>query len=159
MGLNKTPIGPANEMIWMALAVVALYGAIGWRFGWLGPVMFAGQSAVAIVLLETINYIEHYGLVRTEIAPGRHEKVAARHSWNSNHRITNWSLFSLGRHADHHLHAARRYPALAAEADDAPALPAGYTVMFILAMMPPLWRRVMDARVAAARTMAGAARA
>jgi alkane 1-monooxygenase len=155
--LGRTPLDRRNEMIWMGLAVAALYGGVGHVFGAVGLAMFAGQSAVAILLLETVNYLEHYGLERAEIAPGRYEKVAPRHSWNSNHRVTNWSLFNLGSHDDHHRHAGRPYPALAADADDAPALPAGYTAMFMLAAVPPLWRRVMDRRVAAARAMAPAA--
>ena len=89
------------------------------------------------MLLEGINYVEHYGLARREEAPGRYERVSARHSW---------LLINLARHADHHLIASRHYPALASR-DQAPQLPAGYATMLILALVPPLWRKVMDPRV------------
>jgi alkane 1-monooxygenase len=109
-------------------------------------VVFVAQSVVAFSLLEAVNYIEHYGLVRRELAPGKYEPVTHLHSWNSSHRVTNWLLFHLQRHSDHHAHAARRYVALR-HFDDSPQLPAGYASMVLLALVPPLWRRVMDPRV------------
>ena len=114
-----------------------------------GVAFLAAQSAIGIFLLETINYFEHYGLHRRESAPGEYEPVAARHSWDSGYRLSNWSIFNLGRHADHHLHAGRRYRILRRPAKAAP-LPTGYAGVFLLAMVPPLWRRVMDPRARAA---------
>jgi len=115
-------------------------------WGWLGLVFFVGQSAIAVLELEAINYIEHYGLRRRETAPGVFEATTSRHSWNTHRRLTNQALFNLGRHADHHNHAGRRYQILRHE-PEAPQMPAGYAAMLLLAFVPPLWRRVMDPRV------------
>jgi len=110
----------------------------------------------AAASLEVINYIEHYGLMRAEVAPGRYERVSHLHSWNASQRLSNWLLFNLQRHSDHHERASRPYPALLHH-DDSPQLPAGYATMYVLALVPPLWHRVMDDRVA--RAQAGAVRA
>lgn len=130
----------------VVLAVV--YLAIAVTVGVNGVVFFALQSLVAMTLLEVINYIEHYGLARREIAPGRYERCLPEHSWNSSERLTNWFLFHLQRHADHHHIASRPYYALR-HIDESPQLPTGYAGMILLALVPPLWRRVMDPRVEA----------
>jgi alkane 1-monooxygenase len=91
-----------------------------------------------------------YGLVRREIAPGNYEKVTIMHAWNATHRLSNYFLFKLQRHADHHVHPVRRYQALRTF-DDSPQLPTGYPGMVLLALIPPLWRRAMDPRVHNAR--------
>lgn len=140
---------PANQMLRYAVTTAAVYSVVAATWGVFGVAFFAGQGVVAFVLLEAINYIEHYGLVRRETSPGRYEPVAPWHSWDSSHRVSNWLLINLARHADHHMLASRRYPALATR-DQAPQLPAGYGSMLLLAFVPPLWRRVMDPRVAAA---------
>jgi alkane 1-monooxygenase len=137
---------PANVMFRYAGTVLFVIGLVATTWGTAGLAFFVLQSIVAFTLLEAINYVEHYGLARREIAPGKYEPVAAAHSWDSNHRISNWLLINLARHADHHLIASRRYPALATT-DTAPQLPAGYGTMLLVAMVPPLWRRVMDPRV------------
>ncbi|MGE4069002.1 MAG: alkane 1-monooxygenase [Vicinamibacterales bacterium] len=141
---------PANRMARYALTQALMYGASAWVFGRAGVALLAAQALVAVAQLEVINYVEHYGLERRELAPGRYEPVAACHSWDSRYRVTNWLLINLARHADHHLVASRRYAALDLR-DQAPELPAGYGAMFALALVPPLWRRVMDPRVAAWR--------
>ena len=97
-------------------------------------------------MLEVINYIEHYGLTREEIAPGRYVKVTPVHSWNSAHTVTSYYLFNLPRHADHHDVASRPYWKLR-HIDDSPQHPAGYATMLICALVPPLWHRIMDPRV------------
>jgi alkane 1-monooxygenase len=125
----------------------AIYLGVALWLGMPGLVAFAAQALVAVMLLETVNYIEHYGLERKEFSPGRYEPVLPRHSWNSAHRVSNWLLINLARHTDHHLVASKRYQVLN-HLDDAPQLPAGYGTMMILAMVPPLWRRVMDPRAA-----------
>jgi alkane 1-monooxygenase len=140
-----------NRMLRYGMTLVVTYAAIGYTFGWLGVAFFAAQSVIGFSILEVINYVEHYGLTRREIAPGRYERVLPRHSWNSSHRISNWFLFNLARHADHHDHAARSYHALR-HVDTAPQLPTGYFGMFLLALFPPLWRYVMDSRVEMWRT-------
>lgn len=130
----------------VAAAVLAWSGAAGLAF-------FLAQGAIAVIVLESVNYIEHYGLVRRRVAPGRYEPVTVRHSWNTSHRLTNWYLFNLGRHADHHVFPGRRYGELR-HAGESPQLPAGYFAMGVLSLAPPLWRRVMDPRVRAWRTPA-----
>ena len=107
------------------------------------------MSLWANFLLTSANYIEHYGLLR-KIAPnGKPEPCQPHHSWNSNHVVTNWMLFHLQRHSDHHAHAARRYQSLR-NFDDVPRLPNGYFGMFLLAYFPPLFYAVMDPRLLAA---------
>lgn len=136
-----------NRFLRYGLTQALIYSGLA---AWLGPVgifAFAAQALVAVLLLETINYIEHYGLERQELSPGRYEPVLARHSWNSSHRVSNWLLINLARHTDHHLVASKRYQVLN-HLEDAPQLPAGYGTMIVVAMVPPLWRRLMDSRAA-----------
>ena len=132
------------------LLTLLLWGA---TLVWLGPAVLPFlllQAAVGIGLLEAVNYIEHYGLLRRHVGGGGkegYEPVAARHSWNSNSVVSNLLLFHLQRHSDHHLHPSRRYQALCDDGD-APSLPTGYGGMVLLALLPPLWSRVMDPLVA-----------
>ena len=116
--------------------------------GWTGLGLFLFQALVAIWQLELVNYIEHYGLTRRDLGGGRYEPVQPRHSWNATQRASNWLLINLQRHSDHHTRPDRRFPLLQTYAKgDAPQLPYGYPVMTALAMVPPLWRRVMNPRV------------
>ncbi len=131
-----------------ALVLALVYVGIGLAWGPLGLGVFALQSAVAFTLLEAINYIEHYGLSRSQLASGRFERVMPEHSWNSAHRISNLYLFNLARHSDHHYLASREYDRLR-HYEDVPQLPGGYPAMVLLGLVPPLWFRVMDPRVAA----------
>jgi alkane 1-monooxygenase len=96
--------------------------------------------------LTSANYIEHYGLLRKQGADGKYENPKPHHSWNSNHVVSNLISFHLERHSDHHAHPTRRYQALR-HFDELPQLPGGYTLMFLLAYLPPLWFRVMNPRV------------
>lgn len=104
------------------------------------------QSVLAFTLLELVNYVEHYGLVRNEIAPGRYERVNAMHSWNASQLVSNFFLFQLQRHSDHHVYAHKRYQVLDHVAES-PQLPAGYPAMILLALVPPLWFAVMDKKL------------
>lgn len=128
------------------LVILMLVVVVAVSAGLPGVLVFLGQSAVAILLLEVINYVEHYGLERRQLATGSYERVQPHHSWSSSHRLTNWFLFHLPRHADHHAHASRPFFALR-HLDDGPQLPAGYATMLLVALVPPLWRAVMDPRV------------
>jgi alkane 1-monooxygenase len=141
---------PTNRMFRYALTQVALYVGAYVVFGGTATLVLALQAAIAIALVETINYVEHYGLERRELAPRRYERLMPRHSWDSSHRLSNWMLINLARHADHHMLASKRYHALD-PIESAPQLPAGYGSMFLLALAPPLWRRTMDPRVIAWR--------
>lgn len=136
-----------NELLyWYGLSALAATLA-GLAWGGLAALAFVLQGLMAGVTLEIINYVEHYGLERRVLGNGRYERVTHQHSWNASQWLTNCMLFQLQRHADHHAHPRRRYQALQHH-DDSPQLPAGYAGMFVLALFPPLWRRVVDPRVA-----------
>ncbi|WP_424977270.1 alkane 1-monooxygenase [Leisingera sp. S232] len=113
-----------------------------------GVLLFLVQAGVAIWQLELVNYVEHYGLTRKHLGDGKYEPVQPRHSWNAAHKASNWLLINLQRHSDHHYKPNRRFPLLQTYTEaDAPQLPYGYPIMTIAAMIPPLWRRVMNPRV------------
>lgn len=135
-----------NEMLMLTglwLAAAAAFFAV---FGTKGGLFFLSQGILAATTLEVINYVEHYGLERRRDGQGRYERTTHRHSWNSSFALSNAMLFNLQRHSDHHAYPKRRYGILR-HFDDSPQLPAGYPTMFLLALCPPLWFAVMDARV------------
>ncbi|GAB4389494.1 alkane 1-monooxygenase [Albidovulum sp.] len=149
---GRSALHPGNPF-WryavLQLAALAAAFALG---GWQGVLLFLWQAAVAIWQLELVNYVEHYGLTRLHLGEGRYEHVRPHHSWNADHRVTNWLLINLQRHSDHHVRPDRRFPLLQShDAEVAPQLPMGYPAMTALAMVPPLWRRRMDPRVDAWR--------
>ena len=120
--------------------------------GWLGAGLFLVQAGVAIWQLEVVNYVEHYGLTRKHLGDGRYEHVLPRHSWNASHRATNWLMINLQRHSDHHYRPDRRFPLLQTyDETEAPQLPYGYPLMAMAAMVPPVWKRVMNPKVRAWR--------
>jgi len=135
-----------NEILQPALITLVLWAAL---VAWLGiqivPFLVVA-SFWANFQLTSANYIEHYGLLRGERAPGKYEPCQPHHSWNSNHIVSNWALFHLQRHSDHHAHPLRRYQSLR-HFDNLPTLPNGYFGMFLVAYIPPLWRYVMDERL------------
>ena len=135
---------------WMLqLLAVALAFSLG---GWIGVGLFVFQAFIAVWQLELTNYIEHYGLTRKHLGEGKYEPVKPHHSWNAAHRASNWLLINLQRHSDHHWKPDRRFPLLQTyEESDAPQLPFGYPLMTMAAMVPPVWRRVMNKRVKAWR--------
>ncbi|HEX5167754.1 MAG TPA: fatty acid desaturase [Cyclobacteriaceae bacterium] len=116
------------------------------RITWEVPVFFFTQSILAFTLLELVNYVEHYGIARREISPGKYEKVNPLHSWNASHMLSNFFLFQLQRHSDHHLTAHKRYQVLDHH-DESPQLPFGYPTMIMLALIPPVWFGIMNARL------------
>ncbi len=126
-----------------------LAAAIG---GFWGLFLFGTQAFWAVWQLELVNYVEHYGLTRRHLGGGKYEHVLPRHSWNANHKASNWLLINLQRHSDHHYKPDRRFPLLQAHDDAAaPQLPYSYSVMTTAALIPPLWRRIMNPRVRAWR--------
>ena len=134
---------------WLMSAV--LWGALMVAFGWRVLPFLVIQAVVGLSLLEVVNYLEHYGMRRHRTGAdgtGRYERVLPSHSWNSNNIATNVLLYHLQRHSDHHANPTRRYQTLR-DFEESPALPTGYAGMILLAMVPPLWRRVMDPRVLA----------
>ncbi|MEY1660611.1 alkane 1-monooxygenase [Isoalcanivorax beigongshangi] len=137
-----------NELIWWYGISAALAVAFGLLWGAKGVLFFVGQSFFASLALEIINYIEHYGLHRRLLENGRYERVTPAHSWNSNYLLTNIALFQLQRHSDHHAYAKRRYQVLR-HYEESPQLPGGYASMYVLALIPPLWFKIMNPRVEA----------
>lgn len=122
--------------------------------GWAGLALFLWQAWIAIWQLELVNYIEHYGLTRKHLGDGKYEHVKPQHSWNAAHKASNWLLINLQRHSDHHYKPDRRFPLLQNYTEaDAPQLPYGYPLMTMAAMVPPVWRRVMNPRVRRWREM------
>ena len=116
--------------------------------------LFAFQAFIAVFHLELINYLEHYGLTRKYLGNGKYEAVQPHHSWNAEHRATNWLLINLQRHSDHHYKPARAYPLLHTYPKQlAPQLPYSYPIMGIIAVYPRLWRKVMNPKVKAWRAM------
>ncbi|MCV7091705.1 alkane 1-monooxygenase [Mycobacterium interjectum] len=145
-GSSKPRWSLRNDILNGWLISVALFTVLS---VWFGPVVLPwliGQAIIGFCLLETVNYMEHYGLRRQKLPSGRYERVQPAHSWNSNSVITNVLLFHLQRHSDHHANPLRPYQVLR-HVDEAPQLPSGYSAMLLLALLPPLWRRVMDPRV------------
>jgi alkane 1-monooxygenase len=154
---GRSPWSLSNPFVRYLFAYIVYFGAAYALAGWTGIAMFVLQAVVAITLLEAVNYVEHYGLARRLLPNGRYERVQPHHSWNSSHRLTNYFLINLQRHSDHHRYPQRRFPVLQHyEESEAPQLPFGYPTMLILAMVPPLWFRVMDPRVESWRQRTGA---
>ena len=135
-----------NELVRWTVLWLALCVGFGLWLGLPGLAFFVVQGFFAACSLEIINYIEHYGLERQRLADGRYERTTHLHSWNSDYLISNLLLFHLQRHSDHHETPRRRYQNLLHHADS-PQLPGGYAAMFLLALCPPLWFRIVDPRV------------
>ncbi len=131
-----------NRVARDVLAMLGLYLAIGLTFGPRSAALLAAESAIGIVVLELFNYIAHYGLTRRRTARG-HEPFTAAHSWNSSNALANALIFNMGRHSSHHARPAASFERLEWVAA-APELPAGYAGSILLALVPPLWRRIMD---------------
>jgi len=141
----------SNDVLNAWLMSAVLWGAL---IVWLGPGItpyLVIQAVVGLSLLEVVNYMEHYGMLRQRVGVGereRYERVDPSHSWNSNNIATNVLLYHLQRHSDHHANPTRRYQSLR-DFEESPVLPTGYAGMIVLAAVPPVWRRVMDPRVLA----------
>ena len=137
-----------NEMWWFQIAQLALVSCIGVYGGWITALCFTGGATVGFLLLETVNYIEHYGLSRKKVGAHRYADVTPVHSWNSNHVVGRMVLFELTRHSDHH-HMPQKPYQLLDTIENAPQLPAGYPTMILLSLVPPAWFRVMNKRAQA----------
>ncbi|QLY30588.1 alkane 1-monooxygenase [Nocardia huaxiensis] len=146
--MGKGPWTIHNDVLNAWLMSVVLWGALVAVFGPGVLPYLVIQAVYGFGLLETVNYLEHYGLMRQKTASGRYERCTPEHSWNSDHIVTNIFLYHLQRHSDHHANPTRRYQTLRSM-DGAPNLPSGYASMIGLAYFPPVWRRVMDHRVLA----------
>lgn len=131
-------------LLWSGVSAAIVVAACAISFHMF--VYFVLQSLVAIVLLEMVNYVEHYGLKRDQLPNGRYEKVRPIHSWNSAHKFSNYLLFNLQRHSDHHSLAHLPYTVLKHQ-EKAPQLPSGYPGMIILSLIPTLWFKIMNPKV------------
>lgn len=137
---------PKNDMFWFTIIqityLICLYAFFGLK------VLFVGISAgiMGFLLLETINYIEHYGLKRKKMPSGRYERVSEKHSWNSNHILGRIILYELTRHSDHHYKSTKEYQILECH-EESPQLPFGYPTSMVLSFIPPLWYSIMNKRI------------
>lgn len=135
-----------NDMLWYAIFQIAYLLTVLFVFG---PkvLLFAFAAGIGgFILLETVNYIEHYGLIRLKKSSGRYERVSEIHSWNSNHVVGRIVLYELTRHSDHHYKSSKKYQVLDCH-EESPQMPFGYPTSMVLALMPPLWFRVMNKRI------------
>ncbi len=139
---------PGNQLLQFGAVQLLLAGAVGAGFGGAGLLAWLAAAAVGYVLFQLVNYVEHYGLLRRQVAAGTYERVQPHHSWNSEHALGRILLYELTRHSDHHYQAARPYHALRHQ-PASPQMPTGYPGMMLLATMPLLWFRVMNRRVPA----------
>lgn len=137
-----------NEILQSYAISLVLQGGLVLALGWSGLIFLIIHNAFAWFQLTSANYIEHYGLLRQKDDQGQYERCQPHHSWNSNHVCSNLLLFHLERHSDHHAHPQRRYQSLR-DFEDVPRLPSGYFGMYLLAYFPPLWFKVMDAKLLA----------
>jgi alkane 1-monooxygenase len=144
--LGKSPWHIQNDVLNAWIMSIVLFGALTVAFGWQVLPFLIIQAAYGASLLESVNFLEHYGLLRQKTASGRYERCAPVHSWNSDHIVTNVFLYHLQRHSDHHANPVRRYQTLRSM-DGAPNLPSGYATLVGLTYFPPLWRKLMDHRV------------
>lgn len=135
-----------NEMLQFHFIEIVFVSLIGFLFGWMITLYFMIAAIVGLLLLETVNYIEHYGLQRKQNGEGKYERAMPEHSWNSNHILGRLMLFELSRHSDHHYLASRKYQLLRHH-DDAPQMPTGYPGMMLLSLVPPAWFYVMNKRI------------
>lgn len=135
-----------NDMLWYMLFQTAYLLAVVLLFGTKALIFALFAGIVGFILLETVNYIEHYGLLRLKTKSGRYERVKEIHSWNSNHVIGRIVLYELTRHSDHHYKSSKKYQILDCH-DESPQMPYGYPTSMVLAMVPPLWFKIMNRRV------------
>ncbi|MEO6473161.1 MAG: alkane 1-monooxygenase [Aeromicrobium sp.] len=146
---NRLGISPwtlKNDVLNAWAFSVVLWGGLMIAFGWEIFPYLVIQAALGIWLLESVNFLEHYGMLRAKLESGRFERVNPSHSWNSNNIGTNVLLYHLQRHSDHHANPTRRYQALR-DFKESPVLPTGYAGMIVLTWIPAIWRKTMDKRV------------
>ena len=144
--LEKSSFSLQNKMIKYTIANVVLLTAIYYIFGWIVLFSFIAAAVTGILLLQTVNYIEHYGLLRNKNEHGRYERVKHTHSWNSDHVIGRLVLFNLSRHSDHHYNGSKHYQVLKS-LPESPQMPTGYPGMMLLSLVPPIWFKYMNAKI------------
>lgn len=149
-GLQKKKHGSTftfyNEMIQLISIESMLLLSVYLLFGLIGLIGFLTSSIIGIILLETVNYIEHYGLIRKQHQNGMYERVQPWHSWNSDFPIGRIILFELTRHSDHHYKGSKKYQTLQ-HLEESPQLPTGYPGMMLLSLIPPLWFKIVNPKL------------
>lgn len=143
---GKSAFGIENQMLRFQAIQLIYLGLIFASFGFTGLWVAIAAGVFGFLMLETVNYIEHYGLVRKKTAAGSYEPVLPIHSWSSNHEMGRIFLYELTRHSDHHYRATRKYQVLRVF-EESPQLPSGYPSCMILSLFPPVWFAVMNPRV------------
>ncbi len=143
---NRSFLSLKNDMFWFTLIQIGYLIASYYFFGEIGFIMALLAGIVGFLLLETINYIEHYGLKRNLLPSGRYERVSEKHSWNSNHVLGRIMLYELTRHSDHHFKSQKKYQILEYH-DVSPQMPFGYPTSMVLSFFPPLWFAIMNKRI------------
>ena len=137
-----------NDMFWYVILQISYLAIVFFLFGITALWVAIFIAVIGAILLETINYIEHYGLRRNKIQSGRYERMQEIHSWNSNHILGRVMLYELTRHSDHHYRAHKKYQLLDCH-DTSPQMPFGYPTSMVLSLAPPLWFLVMNKRIPA----------
>ena len=132
-----------NDMVFYTLFQTTFLAFVYYNFGLYLTLLSILMSVISFLFLETINYVEHYGLLRKKEPSGRYERVKPHHSWNSNHTIGRIVLYELTRHSDHHFKSSKKYQVLES-LDDCPHLPYGYPTSILLSFIPPLWFSIMN---------------
>ena len=140
---KKSFLSIKNDMIFYTLFQILFLLFIYYNFGLYLTILSLVMSVVSFLFLETINYVEHYGLLRRKELSGRYERVKPHHSWNSNHTIGRIVLYELTRHSDHHFKSSKKYQVLES-LEDCPHLPYGYPTSILLSLIPPVWFRIMN---------------
>lgn len=143
---NRSWFHYQNRMLIYTLCNILLISTIYYFFGEFVTLAFITSAVSGIILLETVNYIEHYGLLRKQNEHGRYERVKRNHSWNSDHQVGQILLFNLSRHSDHHYNGAKHYQLLKT-LPESPQMPTGYPGMMLLALLPPFWFLVMNKKI------------
>ena len=143
---NRSWFHHQNRMVIYTIANILVLISIYFLFGNFVLLAFIAAAVSGIVLLETVNYIEHYGLLRKQNEHGRFERVKRNHSWNSNHQVGQVLLFNLSRHSDHHYNGAKHYQLLKT-LPESPQMPTGYPGMMLLSLLPPIWFWVMNKKL------------
>ena len=135
-----------NKMIVYSIANFLVLSSIYFLFDYKVFIAFIFAAIIGILLLGTVDYIEHYGLLRKLNASGRYERVQHKHSWNSDHQLGRLMLFNLSRHSDHHYKASKKYQLLES-LPESPQMPTGYPGMMMLATIPPLFFWIMNKKI------------
>jgi len=144
--LGKSFLSIENKMVQFQMMQILYVFITGLLFGWMVIPYTIIIAIIGFLLLETVNYIEHYGLLRRQLPSGRYEPVTPLHSWNSDHQVGRILLYELTRHADHHYKANRPYQILK-HIEDSPQLPLGYPGSMLMSLIPPLWFYVMNKKL------------